>query len=126
MPQKISRFIFTPYFGFLIISILIQTIGAIGAKYAINNLNDLSFLSIPGNLVLALFLLVTMGLQALIWQKALVFYPLSFAYPFRSLVNFMVLISAFFLFNESITTLNIVGLCIITFGIYLLVRVDVI
>jgi multidrug transporter EmrE-like cation transporter len=124
--QKISCLIFTPYFGLLVLSIIIQTIGAIGAKYAVVNPNDFNFLPISGNLILAMFLLGTMGFQAVVWQKALTYYPLSFAYPFRSLVNFTVLISAFFLFNESITILNITGLVVITNGIYMLVREDVV
>ena len=124
--QKVKIFLSTFYFGYLVFSIIIQTVGAIGAKYAINNLEYFNFLIIPGSLVLALFLLTTMGLQAVVWQKALIFYPLSFAYPFRSLINFTVLISAFIFFNESITALNIIGLSVITIGIYILVRDDVI
>jgi len=122
--KKFSSLLITPYFGFLVFSIIIQTVGAIGTKYAVSNLNDYYFLSIPGNLVLATFMLGTMGLQAIVWQKALIFYPLSFAYPFRSLINFTILISAFIFFNESITILNIVGLAVISFGIYILVRDD--
>lgn len=124
-PQKVKKIISTPYFGYLVFSIIIQTIGAIGAKYAIINLEYFHFLIIPGSLVLAMFLLATMGLQAIVWQKALIFYPLSFAYPFRSLINFTVLISAFIFFNESITALNVIGLSVITIGIYILVREDV-
>jgi multidrug transporter EmrE-like cation transporter len=122
--KNLSKYIYSPYFIFIILSILVQTIGAVGAKYGVNNVPGDGLFSIHGNLIIALFLLITMGLQALIWQKALVFYPLSFAYPFRSLVNFTVLVSAFFLFDESVTAFNILGLILITLGIYLLVRVD--
>jgi drug/metabolite transporter (DMT)-like permease len=121
-PRQIKNFISIPYFIYLVFSLIIQTVGAIGAKYAINNLQELHIFVIPGNMVLPLFLLGTMGLQAVVWQKALIFYPLSIAYPFRSLVNFTVLISAFIFFNESITALNIIGLVVITFGVYILVR----
>lgn len=125
-PNKIKIFISTPYFIFLVFSLVIQTIGAIGAKYMINSMQDFHVLVFSGSLIFAMFLLGTMGLQAVVWQKALIFYPLSFAYPFRSLVNFTVLILAFIFFNESITSLNIIGLVIVTFGIYILVRDDVI
>ena len=63
-----------------------------------------------------------MGLQVIFWQKSLKYYSLSFAYPFRSLVSFIVLISAYIFFRESITFFNIVGLTIISLGIYFLVR----
>jgi drug/metabolite transporter (DMT)-like permease len=119
--KRIQKLVFTPFFGFLMLSLLIQTIGAVGAKYAINNINSQSFF-IQGILILGLFMFGTMALQALVWQKALMFYPLSFAYPFRSLINFAILFSAFFFFNETITILNVIGLTVITWGIFFLVR----
>jgi multidrug transporter EmrE-like cation transporter len=63
-----------------------------------------------------------MLLQAISWQQALKHFPLSFAYPFMSLVNFVVLFSAFFLFGETITVCNIIGLIIISVGIFVLSR----
>jgi len=63
-----------------------------------------------------------MGLQVIVWQYALKYYPLSFAYPFRSLVSFIVLLSAFVLFHESVSLLNIAGLSVITFGVFFLAR----
>jgi drug/metabolite transporter (DMT)-like permease len=63
-----------------------------------------------------------MGLQVIFWQQSLKYYSLSFAYPFRSMVSFIVLFSAYFLFGESITLLNIVGLAIISLGIFYLVK----
>ena len=63
-----------------------------------------------------------MGLQVIFWQQSLKYYSLSFAYPFRSMVSFIVLFSAYFLFGESITLLNIVGLAIMSLGIFCLVE----
>jgi drug/metabolite transporter (DMT)-like permease len=63
-----------------------------------------------------------MGLQVIVWQYALKYYPLSFAYPFRSLVSFIVLLSAFVLFHESISLMNIAGLTVITIGVFFLAR----
>jgi drug/metabolite transporter (DMT)-like permease len=125
LPPAIKNFLSAPYFFYLTFSLIIQTIGAIGAKYMVTNLQEFHVMAIPGSMVFAMFLLGTMGLQAIVWQKALIFYPLSLAYPFRSLVNFTVLISAFIFFNESITALNIIGLIVTSFGIYILVRDDV-
>lgn len=61
-------------------------------------------------------------LQAIVWQQALIHYPLSYAYPFVSLVNFVILISSAFLFKEQITTSNILGLIFISLGILVLSR----
>jgi drug/metabolite transporter (DMT)-like permease len=63
-----------------------------------------------------------MGLQIIVWQYALKYYSLSFAYPFRSLVNFIVLFSAVWLFHESVSAMNIVGLTVITVGVFFLSR----
>jgi drug/metabolite transporter (DMT)-like permease len=63
-----------------------------------------------------------MGLQVICWQQSLKYYSLSFAYPFRSLVSFFVLFSAYFLFGESIKLINIVGLAVISIGIFYLVK----
>jgi multidrug transporter EmrE-like cation transporter len=105
---------------FLIISIFIQAFGAICTKYAADmNLSEL-FLGIRVDFILYLIILVSMGMQVIVWQYALKFYSLSFAYPFRSLVSFIVLFSAVLLFNETITIMNIVGLSVITIGVFCL------
>ena len=46
--------------------------------------------------------------------------PLICVLTFRSLVSFVVLISAYVIFQESITVLNIIGLAIISIGIFYL------
>ena len=61
-------------------------------------------------------------LQAIVWQQALMHYPLSFAYPFMSLVNFVILLSSAILFGEGITITNIIGLVLISIGITMLSR----
>ena len=66
--------------------------------------------------------LICLFLQAIVWQQVLKHYHLSFAYPFMSLVNFAILVPAFLLFNESITSMNIIGLVVISAGIYVLSR----
>lgn len=107
---------------FLILSIFIQAFGAICTKYAaVWNPSDL-ILGIRPDLVLYLVILVSMGLQVVVWQYALKYYSLSFAYPFRSLVSFIVLFSAVLLFQETITIMNIVGLTLITLGVFYLAR----
>jgi multidrug transporter EmrE-like cation transporter len=107
---------------FLILSILVQAFGAICTKYAAESTSSAAVLGIPLFLIIYLFILGGMGLQVIVWQYALRYYPLSFAYPFRSLVSFIVLISASLLFQESISLMNIAGLSIITIGIFFLAR----
>jgi len=106
----------------LIISILIQAFGAICTKYAAEWDPFETLLGIPVYLIIYLFILGGMGLQVVVWQYALKYYSLSFAYPFRSLVSFVVLLSAFWLFHESITLMNIVGLTVITAGVVFLAQ----
>jgi multidrug transporter EmrE-like cation transporter len=107
-------------FLFIILSILSQAGGGICGKYASMTINNS-----PIAVVLSPFYTAAIGfmvLQAISWQQALKHYPLSFAYPFISLVNFVILFSAFFLFGETITIYNILGLIIISIGIFILTR----
>ncbi len=106
----------------LVLSIFIQAFGAICTKYAAEwNSSDL-FLGIRVDIFIYLVILISMGLQVIVWQYALKYYSLSFAYPFRSLVSFVVLFSAVILFQETITPMNILGLSVITFGVFYLAR----
>jgi multidrug transporter EmrE-like cation transporter len=105
---------------FLLLSILIQAFGAICTKYAAESNSTDTLLGVPLYLVIYLFILGGMGCQVLVWQIALEYYPLSFAYPFRSMVSFLVLISAFLLFQESVSLMNVAGLSVITIGVYFL------
>ena len=104
----------------LVLSIFIQAFGAICTKYAAEWNSSSLFLGIRVYLIIYLIILVFMGLQVVVWQYALKYYSLSFAYPFRSLVSFVVLFSAIVLFNETITLMNILGLSLITVGVYYL------
>jgi drug/metabolite transporter (DMT)-like permease len=116
--------LFRTYFHLylLILSMFIQALGAICTKYAA--LSDFNHYIFGIRLEYLFFFLIVglMGLQVLTWQGALRFFPLSFAYSFRSLVSFPILFSAFVLFHESITLANIIGLVIITIGVIYLVH----
>jgi multidrug transporter EmrE-like cation transporter len=112
----------TIHLHFLILSILIQAFGAICTKYAAETTSTDTLFGIPMYMVIYGIILGGMGFQVLVWQYALKFYPLSFAYPFRSLVSFVVLIAAVILFHESISVMNIVGLAVITAGVFFLAQ----
>lgn len=109
------------YFLFIVSAILFQACGGIFGKYAAMTIDCLTIFAVISN-TFYLLALGCMVLQAIVWQQALKHYKLSFAYPFMSLVNFVILFSAFLLFNESITTANIIGLVVISIGIYVLSR----
>ena len=108
---------------FIFLAILFQATAGILGKYAAMSISVAS--SFPLNLitnVFYLFSLLCMFFQAIVWQQALKHYPLSLAYPFMSLVNFVVLIASAVLFGEGITVGNIAGLLLISVGIAVLSR----
>ncbi len=106
---------------FILLCILFQSGSGIFGKYAAIDLS-----SAASNFVVTnpfyLMSLSCLVLQAIFWQQALKYYPLSFAYPFMSMVNFVILLSSAFLFEESITPENVIGLVIISIGITMLSR----
>jgi drug/metabolite transporter (DMT)-like permease len=110
------------YLTLLILSILVQAFGAICTKFAAEIGSSVSFFGLNAVFLIYCVILGGMGLQVFLWQASLKHYTLSFAYPFRSIVSFIVLIAAFFLFQESVTFFNVLGLVIITIGIFFLVK----
>jgi drug/metabolite transporter (DMT)-like permease len=110
------------YLILLILSILVQAFGAICTKFAAEIGSSVSFFGLNAVFLIYCVILGGMGLQVFLWQASLRHYTLSFAYPFRSIVSFIVLIAAFFLFQESVTFFNVLGLLIITVGIFYLVK----
>jgi len=110
-----------PYFNYLFITsaMLLQAFGGIFGKYASITIDSFDITAVISNSFYILALLC-MLLQAIVWQQVLKHYHLSFAYPLMSLVNFVILLPAFLLFNESITIANIIGLGFISGGVYFL------
>lgn len=105
-------------FIFILLSVLFQALSGVLSKYASMMADGISAVIIL-NAFFVLSLLCLFA-QAIVWQQALKRYPLSYAYPFLSLVNFTVLILSYVFFNEVITIMNIVGLVVISGGIYVL------
>lgn len=107
-------------FSFIILSILFQSASGIIGKYATLSLSsNPSLIEILTNIFYILGLLCLV-LQAIVWQQALRFFSLSFAYPFMGLVNFFVLLYSAVFFHEGVTFFNIAGLIFILFGILVL------
>ncbi len=109
------------YFSLIVISILFQAGSGICGKYAAMTIKETTPIITITN-VFYLLSLIFLVLQAVIWQQALIHYPLSYAYPFMSLVNFVILLFSAILFDEQITKYNILGLIVISFGILILSR----
>jgi EamA-like transporter family. len=105
-------------YGLILLAILFQSMSAVFGKYASMTGPDV-------NAILNVFYLLSISclvLQAVVWQKALCRFPLSVAYPLMSLMNFVVLIAAYIFFGETITPGNVLGLLIISAGIFVLMR----
>ncbi|GAE04126.1 EamA family transporter [Paenibacillus sp. JCM 10914] len=62
------------------------------------------------------------GVSTMIWFAVLSRLPLSIAYPLQSLAYVLALIPAYFLFHETINFTKIVGVAVIVFGAYLIVK----
>ena len=107
------------YFSFILLSIVFQSLGGIFGKYAALSLPAPSLIGIVTNAFYILSL-VCIFFQAVVWQQALRHFPLSVAYPFMGLVNFVILFSSAVLFNEGVTLANIMGLVLISVGIAVL------
>ena len=58
-----------------------------------------------------------MGAYAICWQQILKRIELSTAYMFKGTSLIFVMLLAFAIFGETITTTNIIGACVIVFGI---------
>jgi multidrug transporter EmrE-like cation transporter len=107
------------YFPFIFLSVAFQSSAGIFGKFAALSLHAPSIIEILINS----FYILSLGclfLQAIVWQQALRHFPLSVAYPFMGLVNFVILFSSAILFQEGVTEANIAGLVLISVGIVVL------
>jgi multidrug transporter EmrE-like cation transporter len=107
------------YYSYIILAVVFQSLSGIFGKYAALSLSSFSPIGILTN-SFYLLSLVCLFLQAVVWQQALRHFPLSFAYAFMGLVNFVVLFFSAILFQEGVTPANIIGLVLISAGIAVL------
>lgn len=63
-----------------------------------------------------------MGAYAICWQQLLKRIELSMAYMFKGTSLIFVMLLAFAIFGEAITTMNIIGACVIVLGIVLFAK----
>lgn len=106
-------------FLFILGSIIFTVLGQLLLKKGANELkigHDLLSYMVNGYLFFGIF---SGGLGALCWIKALLYYDLSYAYPFTSLTFICVIILSGFIFGETIKWNQWVGLVVMMMGIYI-------
>ncbi len=59
------------------------------------------------------------GVSALLWVYSLKFLPLSKVYPFTFLTFAFVLLFSYFLFDDKLSFINIIGIFFIILGVFL-------
>jgi hypothetical protein len=92
-------------FVLIIFPVFLQAASGICGKYAAMAVKDASlFVAVTNGFYF--ISLIFFILQAIAWQLTLIIYPLSYAYPFTSLVNFVILIFSAILFQEQTTLYN--------------------
>ncbi|MCF8295987.1 MAG: hypothetical protein K9J13_00460 [Saprospiraceae bacterium] len=100
----------------IIIVVIFQSLAGLFMKLAANDMTNMTIMSFISNksIWLAIICLV---FQSIIWQFVLRKQKLSYAYYFMSMRYFITLGFGYYLFNEKVTYLNILGLIVIAGGI---------
>ena len=99
----------------IVITIFFQSFTLLSIKFSTLNTGIVSF-------VLLVVAFVFLGLRAILWQYLLKLTDLSHVYPYAALVQVLLVLYAVILFNETITTGNVVGLFMMLTGIYIMAR----
>jgi len=110
-------------FLYIMLSLIFQSLVVVIGKFASLSIHSITI----ENLLLNPFYMLTLGclfLQAIVWQQALRYYQLSWAYMFMSGIYPVIMLSSYFIFNEQVTLGNLVGTLIILLGVYNLFKTD--
>jgi multidrug transporter EmrE-like cation transporter len=99
----------------LVVSILLQSFSALTIKYA-------SMASGSMSIFLLSFAFVFIVIRAVVWQYVLSRFPLSFVYPFTSLVQVLILIYAVFLFDETVSFFQMIGFVMMLIGLTVIAK----
>jgi drug/metabolite transporter (DMT)-like permease len=116
--------------AFILTSILLNVIGQLSFKHAMNQLGWIEFhlSKIPSIAVLlvkqpfVLLGLFSYLLSAFFWIVGLSRVELSYAYPFLSLGYLLVFFLSWWFFSENITWLRFIGTFIICIGLFLIAK----
>ncbi len=101
----------------LLSAILLRAINQSLMKQTALELNGSALVLLTMLPVLIVFILLA---RAYCWQKALEHYPLSFAYPFSGLTLVTLMAIGYFVYDEALSSQNVIGVLIILFGIYVI------
>lgn len=115
---------------YIMISVLAGATGQILLKHGMTAIGEVTInadqvLSVLFRLATNPFIVGGLGLYAggtIFWLAALSRVDLSYAYPFASLSYVVMLLAAWFLFNEHITPLRLLGTLIVGIGVLLISR----
>jgi drug/metabolite transporter (DMT)-like permease len=108
-------------FIFILLSLIFQSVSIIFGKFASLSIQSITI----ENLLSNPYYMLTLGclfLQAIAWQQALRYYPLSWSYMFMSGIYPVILLSSYFIFHEQITLSNLLGALIILIGVFNLLK----
>lgn len=105
----------------LILSVLLQTLAVTFAKQAGIYSNGLEAVYVVWNPWFWLQI-ISLAAQTLCWIKTLQRFPLSKAYPAMALSLLLCALIALWVFNETISAVNWVGLIMISLGVALVLR----
>ena len=103
-------------FLLLHIALFIYSLEIIVSKLASNE-NFLSF----GYLFYLFLIVVVLGVYAILWQQALKYMNLTFAYANKGITLIWGTLIGFFLFHESVSFNNILGIIVILIGIVIMI-----
>ena len=115
---------------FLLVSIVLGSVGQVVLKYAVNGMGEIN-LNWPGVLntllriftngwiVLGIFCFVT---SMVLWIKVISDMELSKAYPSVSLSYLIVFFLSVALFKESVSSVKVAGIVLVSLGVYFLQR----
>ena len=99
---------------FLHLCVLLFTVTTILSKYA----SAYDFLSLKYIVIFA-FMIINLGVYAVLWQQAIKPFKASVAYSNKSVTTIWTLVFSAVLFNERVTIQNIIGAVLIIFGVVL-------
>jgi drug/metabolite transporter (DMT)-like permease len=106
---------------YIVLSILFQSASIVFGKFASLTVHSITI----KNLLWSHFYMLTLVclfLQAITWQQALRYNPLSWSYMFMSCIYPVIMFCSYFIFHEQITLSNLIGALIILIGVYSLLK----
>lgn len=104
----------------LVLNVLIMTSGQLFFKRSADFINDHPDLHFPMYYLTNIWFYIAVSLfviSTFVWTQVLTKIPLSVAYPIVSFAYILTVLGAFFIFNERITHLGILGVFFIMVGI---------